>query len=63
MRIRLIKLITGAEGRFEVGAILDLNPQNAYALIAAGAAESIEAEIPEVAAPETAVIKTRRQKR
>jgi len=64
MKIRLIKLITGAEGRFEAGVILDLEPANAYSLVAAGAAEIIETETPEQeAAPETAVIKTRRQKK
>lgn len=47
---------------FRKGEILDV--ENAYELIAAGAAEPIELEIPEQeAAPETAVIKTRRQKR
>ena len=63
MKIRLIKLITGGEGRFGVGEVLDLEPQRAYSLIAAGAATSIEPEIPE-AAPEieTAVIKTKRGK-
>ena len=49
---------------FRKGEILDVETKNAYELIAAGAAESIEPEIPEQeSAPETAVIKTRRQKR
>ena len=47
---------------FPKGTVLDI--ENAYELIAAGAAEPVEIETPE-AAPEieTAVIKTRRQKR
>ena len=63
MKIRLTKLITGGDGRFEAGVILDLDPKRAYSLIAAGAAEATESEIPEEAAPETAVIKTRRHKK
>lgn len=64
MKIRLTKLITGGEGRFGVGELLDLEPKRAYSLIAAGAAVSIEPEAPE-AAPEieAAVIKTKRGKR
>lgn len=62
MDIKLTKLIAGADGVFQPGTILQVTPEIATELIAAKAAIAIET--PETAPePETAVIKTRRQKR
>lgn len=62
MDIKLTKLIAGADGLFQPGTILQVTPEIATELIAAKAAIAIET--PETAPePETAVIKTRRQKR
>lgn len=66
MRIKLLKLIAGPMGTFSAGSELDFDAAFAVALIAAGAALPIPAEIetPEAAPePETAAIKTRRRKK
>ena len=73
MKIELTRLITGSDGRFPAGTILNLDAQKAKELIDAGAAieiseqsapEMAEIKTPETAPePETAVIKTRRHKK